>query len=167
MRIIAFLFVFLTLTVIVNAQGDGEYRITYRMEDSNGLVSNVLSTLVKVVEVGGCQEGYFDGTSGLTVKSYDLGKVPGRVRITYDTESIPDRIDVFYGKKWVAGTGQSISYNTAPPTSDCSSPKPGYVGTSGFWDINYDPAKSRRLDIKVSGCFGNSTHWTVWIECPQ
>lgn len=157
----------LEISVPANLQGEGSYKITYRIEDSNGLVSNVLSTVVKVVGVSDCQEGYFEGTSGLTVKSYDLGNKAGRVRITYDTKSIPDRIDVFYGKQWVHGTGSAIAYNTAPPSSDCSQPQPGYVGTGGFWDIAYDPGISRRLDIKVSGCFGGSTRWEVWVDCPE
>ena len=157
----------LEVSVPANVQGEGSYTITYRIEDSNGLVSNVLSTKVKVVAVSDCQEGYFEGTSGLTVKSYDLGTKAGRVRITYDTKTIPDRIDVFYGKQWVTGTGQAISFGEAPPTSDCNQPQPGYVGTGGFWDISYDPAISRRLDIKVSGCFGGATKWEVWVDCPE
>ena len=145
----------------------GEFRVNYRIQDDMGIVSNVLETTVRIVEVANCADLFVEGHDGLTTRSVDLGPNPGRVRITYDMYSVPDRLDVFYGGQWVGGTGPAIPFGQAPPIDVCYTGTPGYIGGSNFFDITYDPNVSRRLDLYVSGCLGGGTAWIVWVECPQ
>ena len=145
----------------------GEFAINYRIKDDLGIVSNVLESTVSVVEVANCSDLTLSGAAGLTVRSVDLGPNPGKVRVTYNTFTVPDRVDLFYGGKWVNGTGSAIAFGQPPSISNCSNPGPGFVGSSGFFDINHDPNTSRRLDIYICGCLDGGTQWDLWVECPQ
>ena len=165
--------VMLSVKIPSRMKTPGEFQVNYRIQDDMGIVSNVLETTVKVVKIADCSDVYFSGSAGLTVRSVDLGDQAGKVRITYDTKTEPDRVDIFYGGKWVHGTGSSIAYGQAPPKSDCDNPGNGYIGTNVnpgtaiIYDLDYDPNVSRRLDIYVSGCYGGGTFWELWVDCAE
>lgn len=144
---------------------NGDFAVRYGIQDDFGNVSNFVLTTIKIIEVAQCTGDAFEGEDGLTVKSYEMGEFGSTIRVTYDTYSVPDRVDIFYDARWVGGTGSSIAYKSQPPVSECYDGVDGYVGSSGFIDIPYNPNKSRRLDVYVSGCLGGGTAWTVWVEC--
>jgi len=144
---------------------NGSFMVNYRIKDDLGFISNVLSTEIRIVDVAVCDGAEFTGEDGLTVRSYDMGNSATTARVTYDMVSIPDRIDIFYAGRWIAGTGSSVGYGELPPQSKCTKLGNGYVSGDGFFDISYDPKVSRRIDIYVSGCRDGGTSWSVWVEC--
>lgn len=107
------------------------------------------------------------GNEGLTFTTLTLGDTAGTVTVDYDTYSIPDRIDVYYDNKWVAGTGSDPG--PIPPQKNCSDvvAGDGFLGTTGVLSIAYDPAISKEVTVVVSGCLGSSTAWDYTVNCPQ
>lgn len=147
---------------------DGNFTIVYCIYDSNGLVSNVLSTNVTIAPPKTCP-GFESGSDGLTIFEYDLGSNSGDVTISYDTYSVPDRIDVLYNDVWVDGTGSSLGSGQFPPQLNCNNAtvSDGFVGERGTFTVNHNPANGSKLKIYVSGCIGSSTAWDIQVSCPQ
>ncbi len=111
-----------------------------------------------------CGNGSVFGSEGVTNTRHQLLGKNGTVTITYDTYSLPDRIDVFLdGNIWKGGTGTIIS--PPPPTSSCSSPLAGFVGATGT--ISFPVSTTNKyVDVYVSGCLGSSTAWNYTLTCP-
>jgi hypothetical protein len=107
------------------------------------------------------------GNEGLTFTTLELGNTAGQVSINYDTYSIPDRLDIYYNKQWVAGTASDPG--PVPPQKNCSNvvPGDGFVGTASTLSFPYDPKISKNVTVVVSGCLGSSTAWRYTINCPQ
>ncbi len=148
----------------------GTFTLEYCIYDANGLVSNILSTTVTVDDLQTCSSNTVSGNDGLSVFTYDLGGTAGSVDIQYNTFTVPDRIDVFYNRNWVGGSGSSLTFGDTPPVNNgCASGVDGYVGTGGFRTIqfNYDPSTSREVIIYMSGCIGGGTAWDLVVNCPQ
>jgi hypothetical protein len=106
------------------------------------------------------------GYEGLTFTSLTLGNTAGQVNIDYDTYSIPDRIDVYYNKLWVAGTGTDLG--PVPPQKNCYDvvPGDGFIGASNTLSFAYDPSVSKNVTVVVSGCLGSNTGWEYTVNCP-
>ena len=129
-----------------------------------GQVSQPYYISASVTEPLACGNGSVSGSEGVTNTRHQLSGAAGNVVITYDTYSVPDRIDVFVdGTKWSGGTGTSIS--PPPPTSNCSSPLPGFVGASGTITVPVT-ASNKYIDVYVSGCLGSGTAWYYNLVCP-
>ena len=107
------------------------------------------------------------GSDGLTISTFDLGPTAGTVNISYDTYTVPDRIDAYYNNLWVGGTG--VDPGTNPPPCDCNQVPicAGYVGQQGTISFPYNPATSRKVNLYVSGCLNGGTAWTFTVNCPH
>lgn len=130
-------------------------------------VSNIFETDITVTEPMSCGVSRSSGGEGITSTIHDMGNQSGTVVIKYDTYTVPDRIDVFYGGKWVAGTGSYPGdLGIVPPLADCDNPTEGYVGDKGMFCFPFDPAESgSEVEVVVSGCVRGGTAWNYDISC--
>lgn len=140
---------------------NGTFTIQYKVKDSSGSISNLVSTTVTITdEVMSCSNTTKQGSSGLTFSNLNLGKTAGQVIIDYNTYSIPDRIDIYQGTEWLTGTGSNPN-SPIPPMCDCSTPQDGFVGKSGQLTFYYNPSKGTNIVVVVSGCLKGGTSW-MW-----
>jgi hypothetical protein len=144
----------------------GNFIVDYVMIDKQGNVSNVLNTIVTLSAPLTCTNATASGSSGLTFTTVQMGNTAGVATVTFETYTLPDRIDVYQGKTWLTGTGSNPG-STVPPQCNCNSPLPGFVGTSGMLNFNYNPANGKNITIVLSGCLGSNTAWDWHITCPQ
>lgn len=150
----------------------GNFEITYRLYDENGNVGQpkTLSTELKeperLCDTTGVDSYYLNGSSGLTTSVYELGNTTGTVSISYQTYSLPDRLDIEYNGQFVASTGDILTPGSAPPSSVCYDGTNGFVGGQSTLSFNYDPSVSKQVTVHVFGCLGNTTAWNYTISCP-
>jgi hypothetical protein len=131
---------------------------------ANSELSQPITIPATVTEPLACGDGYVSGSEGVTNTRHQLNGTAGNVVITYDTYSVPDRIDVFLdGTQWKGGTGTTIS--PPPPISNCAAPLPGFVGATGSITIAVTSA-NKYIDVYVSGCLGSGTAWDYSLTCP-
>jgi hypothetical protein len=145
----------------------GKFCITISIYDNNGNVSNIFETCISVTNPMGCDVERISGGEGITSTIHDMGTETGFVKIDYETFTVPDRIDVFYGGVWVAGTGSNPGpLGSVPPLSDCSNPGEGYIGDNGVFCFEYLPDERGTLvEVVVSGCVRGGTAWNYQIGC--
>ncbi len=153
---------------------NGTFIVDYLLKKSDGTTSQILETQVGIVspesECSGFSFPTISGSDGLTVKTYTLPDIgAGNLTITYNTFTIPDRVDVRYNDQWVESTGDLLSEGEAPPVKECRSVSTGdgFIGTANSFELAFDTNISNKLDIYVSGCLNNGTQWTVTVSCPQ
>jgi hypothetical protein len=144
----------------------GTFTVTYCIVDANGLISNWVTSQIVLRVPLTCADAHMSGSEGLTAMSVNLGTKAGTVNVNYDTYTVPDRIDVYQGTRWLAGTGADTGL-LVPPLCQCSSPLPGFVGKTGVLTFTYNPSNGQYITIYVSGCLGNSTAWTFSMVCAQ
>ena len=149
---------------------NGKFTIQYKVKDQSGSVSNLVSTSVEVTNVvTSCENTHKKGESGLTFSNITMGNKSGRVTISYDTYSVPDRIDIYQGERWVTGTGANPN-SPIPPLCDCNKVKPGdgFVGKSGTLRFDYEPKNGKIITVVVSGCLNGGTSWEWTLtESPE
>jgi len=143
----------------------GRFCVAYCIADANGRVSNVMVTCVKVENALTCSNATKAGNEGLTFTTVTMGNNSGTAVLSYDTYSVPDRIDVYQGSNWLVGTGSDPN-SIIPPISNCSSPANGFVGRAGTLNIPYSASSGKSLTIVVSGCLGGGTAWDWRLTCP-
>lgn len=144
----------------------GKFCITVGIYDMNGLVSNTFETCITVTKTYGCNVERVSGGEGITSSIHNMGDNAGMVKIIYETFTVPDRIDVFYGSNWVAGTGSNPGLlGSVPPLADCNNPTEGYVGDDGEFCFPYDPIIGDQVEVVVSGCVRGGTAWEYTIKC--
>lgn len=106
-----------------------------------------------------CNTHNESGGEGVTTNKHYLGNKPGTVRIQYDMQNIPDKLEVFYEGKRVTSTHET-PYNID-----------GFVGENlqsgccGILEFNYKPNKDDYCTIQVTG--PDKTVWDYQINCPQ
>ena len=149
---------------------NGKFTFRYNVQDKLSSVSNIASTVVEITdEVASCSNSNKTGTSGLTFATLSLGNTRGSVTIAYETYGLPDRIDIYQGERWIAGTGDDPG-SPVPPMCECSKPKVGFVSTSTTKQLrfDYEPSKGRNITVVMSGCLGSGTAWEwTLIEAPE
>ena len=144
----------------------GNFQLVYVIIDNGGNISNVLTTDVVLTAPVTCATATVNGAEGLTFTTIDMtGKSSATLSLTYDTYSVPDRIDVYQNGTWLTGTGTNPN-STIPPQCDCSTPLPGFIGATGTLTFQYDAGKSKNITVVVSGCLGGGTAWTWTMNCP-
>ncbi len=145
----------------------GSFTLRYIIIDNSGNVSNVISTEVVINAPVTCANASVSGSEGLTFTTIDMtGKSSGTMTLTYDTYTVPDRIDVYQGSKWLTGTGTNPN-SPIPPQCDCSTPLPGFIGANGTLTFPYDANLSKDITVVVSGCLGGGTAWDWSTSCPH
>lgn len=106
-----------------------------------------------------CNTHNESGGEGITTNKHYLGNKPGIVRIQYDMQYIPDKLEIFYEGKRVTSTHE-IPYNID-----------GFVGGNfqsgccGTLEFNYKPNQDNYCIIKVTG--SDRTIWEYQINCPK
>ena len=153
-------YAYITITMPGNID-DGNFNIQYVIEDTNGNISNPVNTIVRITNdvVFACgPASNTTGSSGLTFTSLFLGIESGPVNIYYDMYGLPDRMDIYQGETWIAGTGSNPN-SPIPPLGNCSNPLNGFVQYSGNVNFNYDSSKGQIITVVISGCLGSGTSW--------
>lgn len=143
----------------------GEFTVRFCLVDYNGLISSHKQTLIVIRDPLACENAVNSGNEGLTFTQVELGTESGVVSLSYDTYSVPDRVDVFQGTEWLGGTGSNPG-SVIPPLCNCSSVLPGFIGKKGRIDFRYNPSLGRIITIVVSGCLGGGTAWEWNLTCP-
>ena len=157
-----------TIAVPINIPGqvlNGTFTFQFSIVDANGLVSSYKQTTIVIKTALECVNANNSGNEGLTFTQIDLGSKAGSVTLSYDTYSVPDRVDIFQGNTWLGGTGVNPG-SLIPPLCNCSSPLAGFVGRSSNITFNYNPSSGRIITIVVSGCLGGGTAWVWSLSCP-
>jgi hypothetical protein len=157
-----------TIAIPINIPGqvlNGTFTIQFSIVDNNGLVSSYKQTTIVIKTALECVNASNSGSEGLTFTQVDLGSKSGSVSLSYDTYSVPDRVDIFQGSTWLGGTGVNPG-SLVPPLCNCSSPLAGFVGRASSITFNYNPSSGRIITIVVSGCLGGSTAWVWSLTCP-
>lgn len=135
---------------------------------SNGELSQPMTIPATVTEPLACGDGFVTGSEGVTNTRHQLGGKAGTVVISYDTYSVPDRVDVFLDGVWKGGTGGSIT--PPPPIKNCADvvlgDGSGFLGTTGTINVTVTAA-SKNIDVYVSGCLGSGTAWDYTLTCPN
>ncbi len=153
---------------------DGEFFIDYHLFDGGGNTGNtrVLATTVELPQ-DYCADGppfpKVEGADGVYNQSFAFGEERGFISIEFNTFSIPDRLDVRYNNEWIRSTGELLS-GSAPPIKECKNvvPGDGFLGQRNVFNIYYDPAVSKKVDVYVSGCLDGGTAWEFEVkECPR
>lgn len=147
---------------------DGNAVLIYAAYDRNGRTSNAIQMDTEITSsqsICSADEPYkASGSRGLHQKTLVLGNKAGKVRIHYQMYTLPDRLDIRYNGQWVASTDTK----PGPPVSSkaCFDGAAGYVPATGTLTVDYDPSKSRELEIYMSGCEGQ-TAWDIQVDCPE
>jgi hypothetical protein len=142
---------------------DGDFNLVFSVGDCNGNVSRLYSTKTIVSPPADCNVS-ISGSVGITVRSFDLGDKAGRAGFSYEMYSIPDRLDIYYGGKWVASTGKLFDNSVVIP--DCNGNGNGFVSGEGELTFDYDPKISSTVQVYISGC-NSGTRWDVAPICPD
>ncbi|RYD52202.1 MAG: hypothetical protein EOP52_08505 [Sphingobacteriales bacterium] len=147
---------------------EGNFSLDVLLQNDKGDIvgSKRLTVPVKIKKPYECATGgtSVSGSSGITQTLHALNGKAGDVSIAWNTYSIPDRIDVFVDGVWKAGTGSTIA--PPPPLCPCSSPLPGFVGSSGTFTVPVT-ADNKAVEVYVSGCTGSGTAWDYNLKCAQ
>lgn len=150
---------------------NGQFEVGVVIEDAQGAISQPAFLSVRIEDsekvcIDGESPGRIEGTDGITIKTLYFGDHPGIISISYEMYNKPDRMDIFYNKEWVAGTGNEIRSGATPPSSQCYDGAEGYVPGQGTLSFQYDPSKGKRVDVYLSGCYGG-TEWYFDVQCPE
>ncbi|TSD93624.1 hypothetical protein FOS14_22460 [Skermania sp. ID1734] len=98
----------------------------------------------------GCGASTKSGHDGVTTTVHNIGRTgPVSFNLTYDTEDVPDLIDVFYEDRQIASTG--------------------WVGNAinngvGSLVVHVPPGSASVVVVRVTG--GTSTNWEYTVNCP-
>jgi hypothetical protein len=110
-------------------------------------------------EIIPCNIQQKSGSAGITMNNHELGEEAGIVKIAFDMQEIPDKLEVFYEGKLVASTFE-IQNNID-----------GFVGASlssgccGLLSFNYVPEDDKFCTVKITGNY--NTEWIYGVGCPE
>jgi hypothetical protein len=162
-----------TMAIPINIPSNvltGTFCVMYCIQDAQGRVSNIMTTCITLRDPIDCSNASASGSDGLTFTQVEMGDNAGSVEITYDTYSIPDRIDVYQGSKWLTGTGNDPQ-SLVPPIADCDDVTPGdgsgFIGANDVLTFNYNPSQGKTITVVASGCIGSGTAWDWSMICPN
>jgi hypothetical protein len=139
---------------------NGNFKFNMAVGSCTGGITPIVNTNILVTDPLSCGSS-FSGSVGITAMVAKLDDKAGKVRITYNMYSIPDRLDVRYSGSWVASTGTPLS-PIGYPNCNVSD---GFVSGSNFVEFNYDPKTSKYVEVYVSGC-NSGTAWDIQVTCP-
>lgn len=157
---------------------EGGFRVTLCTElacvypgyDSIRVITDTVNAFLSVRPPLPCNSSY-KGGAGLTIRKVNLGEKAGKVKVTFYSYGIPDRMEIRQGGKYLASTCPMIPDNAAYPR--CSENNCFIItradGTEGRELIfDFDPSKGPFVEIIVLGWCGNpDTSWVIDIDCPE
>ncbi len=149
--------------------GPGVFTLILEFYDYAGHISVIYEVTITITDPLNCGVTKVSGGQGLSSNIFTLSNTAGSVKINYDTYIVPDKIDVFQGGNWIAGTGSSTNRNTLRRPLNCGAATValGYVGKQGEFNFNYDPSLGKTIEVVVSGCENGGTAWQYTFSCPE
>lgn len=149
--------------------GPGNFTLIIKFYDNAGNISAVYEVNITVTEASNCGTTRVSGGQGLTSNIFRLGGKAGMVKISYDTYTVPDKIDIFQGGQWIGGTGPSTQRSTLRRALNCNvaTESLGYVGKKSEFIFAYNPGLGNEIEVVVSGCENGGTAWQYTFSCPE
>lgn len=148
--------------------GTGDLILLLKFYDNNGKISSVQEIKVNISNADSCGKTKVSGGHGLTSNLFKLSDTPGKIKISYDTYTVKDKIDVFQNGLWIGGTGSYTERATLRKALKCSvaTEALGYVGKKSEFLFDYNPALGKEIEVIVSGCESGGTQWQYEFSCP-
>lgn len=136
--------------------------------DKSGKISAITEINVTITKPDNCGKTKVSGGHGVTSNIFTLPETSGQVKISYETYTVKDKIDVFQNGIWIGGTGSSTERTTLRRALNCSAATEdlGYVGEKGEFLFEYNPALGKEIEVVVSGCEMGGTKWEYEFSCP-
>lgn len=149
--------------------GSGTFTLLLKFYDEDGNISLEITVNITITAPDNCGTTKVSGGEGLTSNIFKLPNQAGQIKITYDTYTVPDKIDIYQNGSWCGGTGFATSRNTLRKALNCdvATEASGYVGEQGEFVFNYNPALGQEIEVVVSGCEDGGTLWEYTFSCPQ
>jgi hypothetical protein len=161
-----------TFTIPVNLPlnvDSGDFILLLKFYDLDGNISSITEILINVTKPVNCDRTKVSGGQGLTSTIFNLPNKVGVIKISYDTFTVKDKIDVFQDGQWIGGTGPSTVRSTLRRPLSCSAATEslGYVGQNSEFVFQFNPALGREIEVVVSGCENGGTAWEYTFSCPE
>lgn len=139
-----------------------------KLYDKNGKVSAITEINVTITKPENCGKTKVSGGHGITSNIFTLPETAGQVKISYETYTVKDKIDIFQNGIWIGGTGSYTERATLRRALDCfaATEALGYVGEKGEFLFTYDPSLGKEIEVVVSGCEMGGTKWEYEFSCP-
>ncbi len=160
-------FVEVTLPNLIKS---GYIRVTFSAKlcfNGQSIVTDTASVVLSVRPSLPCGSS-ITGRNGLTIRKIDMDNKKGKVKLSFITYGIGDRMDVKYNGEYVLSTCDFPKKGQYPK---CNSPAecfPITGQTYKYYYLNYDPAVSRFIEVYVLGwCDNPNTGWIVTVDCPE
>jgi hypothetical protein len=110
-----------------------------------------------------------NGSNGIFIRKMDLGSAPGRVKVRFQTDGVPDRFDLKINGKYVLSSCPVLPGPTTIP--GCKDPSCFIIIENQGWkeyQFNYIPSEGPFLEIFAVGwCAAENTGWNLQIGCPE
>lgn len=148
--------------------GEGTFVLVLKYYDANKKISLSYEVTVTVTKPSSCGVTKVSGGQGLTSNIFKLSNTTGKIKISYNTFVVKDKIDVFQNGIWIGGTGPSTDRTTLRKALDCNvaTEIKGYFGKQSAFLFDYDPAGGSAIEVVVSGCEDGGTRWEYTFSCP-
>lgn len=139
-----------------------------KLYDKNGKISAITEINVTITKPDNCGKTKVSGGHGITSNIFTLPETSGQIKISYETYTVKDKIDVFQNGIWIGGTGSNTERATLRRALNCSAATEdlGYVGEKGEFIFDYNPALGKEIEVVVSGCEMGGTKWEYEFSCP-
>lgn len=148
--------------------GAGDLILIVKFYDNNGKISSIQEINVTISKADNCGKTKVSGGHGLTSNLFRLSETSGKIKISYETFTVKDKIDVFQNGVWIGGTGSYTERATLRKALNCSvaTEALGYVGKKSEFLFNYNPNLGKDIEVVVSGCESGGTLWNYEFSCP-
>lgn len=116
--------------ILPSALATGTFTLVLKFYDLNKKVSQSSEISIRVTKSYKCGTTKISGGEGLTSTLFIVPNTVGKIKLSYDTYVVKDKIDVFQNGTWIGGTGPSTVRTTLRKALDCSlaTVALGYVG---------------------------------------
>ena len=150
------------------AIGEGTFVLILKYYDANKKIGAPFEITVTITKPSSCGVTKVSGGQGLTSNIFKLTGTTGKVKISYNTFVVKDKIDVFQNGVWIGGTGMQTDRTVLRKALDCSvaTESRGYVGMQSAFLFDYDSRMGTDIEVVVSGCEDGGTRWEYTFSCP-
>lgn len=149
--------------------GAGNFTLILKFYDNAGNISLSYEVNITVTNPSSCGVTKVSGGEGITSALFNVPNTSGAIKISYDTYTVPDKIDVFQNGVWIGGTGNLTDRTTLRSALSCNlaTVAAGYVGQNANFVFNYDPTLGQNIEVVMSGCENGGTAWEYTFSCPE
>lgn len=149
--------------------GAGNFTLILKFYDNAGNISLAYEVNITVTNPSSCGVTKVSGGEGITSALFNVPNTSGSIKISYDTYTVPDKIDVFQNGVWIGGTGNFTDRTTLRSALSCNlaTVAAGYVGQNANFVFNYNPTLGQNIEVVMSGCENGGTAWEYTFLCPE